>query len=125
MWDQIFKKEEELEYQKWLKTIIPLHLNKKSSLVRKEVATLLAIVNDNRSWDMFHELLLKKMSISSWVNTSLRRYAANSISERQINTLKRHSSHHSAKHMTEMRKAMRAGSTFTAAHKKAMKKVGK
>ena len=38
---------------------------------------------------------------------------------------KRHSAHHTKKHMSEMRKAMRAGSTFTAAHKKAMKKVGK
>jgi|TARA_R110002020_G_scaffold85243_2_gene210528 hypothetical protein len=47
------------------------------------------------------------------------------ITERQKGLLKRHSVHHSAKHMTEMRKAMRSGKTFTAAHKAAMKKVGK
>lgn len=87
MWDKIFKKEVELEYHEWLKTIIQLHFNKKSSLIKKEVATLLAIVCDNRSWDIFNELLLKKMSLSGWVNSSLRSYAANSITERQINTL--------------------------------------
>ena len=39
-------------------------------------------------------------------------------------TLKKHSVHHSAKHMAMMRKEMKAGASFTAAHKKAQKKVG-
>jgi len=47
-----------------------------------------------------------------------------SLTERQKNTLKKHSKHHSAKHMTMMRKEMRAGKSFSAAHKKAQKKVG-
>jgi len=47
------------------------------------------------------------------------------LTDRQKETLKNHSNHHSAKHMTMMRKLMREGSTFTAAHKKAMKEVGK
>lgn len=47
------------------------------------------------------------------------------LTQRQQNALKRHSVHHTRKHMTEMRKAMRAGKTFTAAHKLAMKKVGR
>tara|TARA_R100000781_G_scaffold48042_1_gene32146 strand:- start:1238 stop:1399 length:162 start_codon:yes stop_codon:yes gene_type:complete len=47
------------------------------------------------------------------------------LTERQKNTLKKHSVHHTAKHMTMMRKLMKGGSTFTAAHKEAMKKVGK
>ena len=47
------------------------------------------------------------------------------LTKRQEATLKRHSEHHTKKHMTEMRKMMRAGKTFTAAHKAAMKKVGK
>jgi len=47
------------------------------------------------------------------------------LTKRQQTALKRHSVHHTAKHMTEMRKAMKEGSTFTTAHKKAMKKVGK
>jgi hypothetical protein len=47
------------------------------------------------------------------------------LTKRQKDTLKKHSVHHSAKHMTMMRKLMRAGETFTAAHKKAQKKVGK
>tara|TARA_Y100001972_G_scaffold127523_1_gene184589 strand:+ start:178 stop:339 length:162 start_codon:yes stop_codon:yes gene_type:complete len=51
--------------------------------------------------------------------------AKKQLTKRQQDTLKRHSVHHTPKHMTEMRKLMRAGKTFTAAHKAAMKKVGK
>ncbi len=47
------------------------------------------------------------------------------LTQRQKNTLKKHSVHHTAKHMSMMRRLMREGSTFTAAHKKAMKEVGK
>ena len=47
------------------------------------------------------------------------------LTERQKTTLKKHSKHHTAKHMTEMRKLMRGGKTFTQSHKIAMKKVGK
>ena len=43
----------------------------------------------------------------------------------QKDALKRHSPHHTAKHMTEMKKHMKKGKTFTQAHKIAMKKVGK
>ena len=39
--------------------------------------------------------------------------------------LKRHKVHHTAKHMSEMRKSMRAGKTFKEAHRAAMRKVGK
>ena len=47
------------------------------------------------------------------------------LTKRQKDTLSRHKKHHTSKHMTMMRKLMKGGSTFTAAHKKAMKKVGK
>ena len=47
------------------------------------------------------------------------------LTKKQQATLKKHSAHHSAKHMTEMRKAMRSGKSFTQAHKTAQKKVGK
>ncbi len=39
--------------------------------------------------------------------------------------LKKHSKHHSAKHMKQMKAEIKRGSSFTAAHKKAMRKVGK
>ena len=39
--------------------------------------------------------------------------------------LKEHSKHHSAKHMAMMKKDIKAGMSFTAAHKKAQKLVGK
>jgi len=47
------------------------------------------------------------------------------LTKRQKDTLKKHSVHHTSKHMAMMRRLMREGSTFTTAHKKAMKKVGK
>ena len=39
--------------------------------------------------------------------------------------MKKHREHHTKKHMDMMTKSMRAGKTFTQAHKEAMKKVGK
>mgnify|MGYP003301525149 CR=1 FL=1 len=47
------------------------------------------------------------------------------LTDRQKAALKPHAKHHTAKHMTAMRKAMRKGKTFTQAHKLAMKKVGR
>ena len=47
------------------------------------------------------------------------------LTDKQKSTLKKHSVHHSKKHMTMMKKEMRAGKSFTAAHKKAQKIVGK
>ena len=47
------------------------------------------------------------------------------LTKRQQATLKKHSVHHTAKHMTEMRKLMRSGKSFTQAHKSATRKVGK
>mgnify|MGYP003653316130 FL=1 len=47
------------------------------------------------------------------------------LTEQQKNTMKKHSEHHSAKHMSEMKKAMISGKTFTQAHNIAQKKVGK
>ena len=46
------------------------------------------------------------------------------LTKRQEETMKRHSKHHSSKHMKEMRSLMLKGSTFGAAHKIAQKKVG-
>ena len=47
------------------------------------------------------------------------------LTERQEQTIRKHSKHHTPGHMKFMRKAMMEGKTFTAAHKAAMKKVGK
>ena len=47
------------------------------------------------------------------------------LTPKQQATLKKHSVNHSAKHMAMMRKEMRAGTSFTQAHKKAQKMVGK
>jgi hypothetical protein len=48
-----------------------------------------------------------------------------SLTTRQEASMKRHSKNHSAKHMRYMKNLMMKGSTFTAAHKKAQKAVGK
>tara|TARA_R100000654_G_scaffold13879_2_gene30040 strand:+ start:547 stop:744 length:198 start_codon:yes stop_codon:yes gene_type:complete len=47
------------------------------------------------------------------------------LTARQQTALDRHAKHHTSKHMAMMRREMRSGSTFTEAHKKAKKKVGK
>ena len=47
------------------------------------------------------------------------------LTARQTAALARHKKHHTQKHMTEMRKLMKAGKTFTESHKSAMKKVGR
>ena len=48
-----------------------------------------------------------------------------SITKRQEASMKRHSKHHSAKHMRYMKNLMMKGDTFRSAHKKAQAKVGK
>ena len=40
-------------------------------------------------------------------------------------TMKKHSKHHSAKHMKQMKDDLKKGDSFTKAHKKTLKKVGK
>tara|TARA_R110002020_G_scaffold165813_2_gene353527 strand:+ start:388 stop:555 length:168 start_codon:yes stop_codon:yes gene_type:complete len=47
------------------------------------------------------------------------------LTKRQESALQKHSVHHTKTHMSEMKKLMRSGKTFTQAHKEAMKKVGK
>ena len=47
------------------------------------------------------------------------------LTDRQKATLKKHSSHHTKKHMDMMKRLMRNGVSFTEAHKKAQKAVGK
>ena len=47
------------------------------------------------------------------------------LTKRQQTTLKRHSKHHTRKHMAFMRREMRKGKSFTAAHRAAKRKVGR
>jgi hypothetical protein len=47
------------------------------------------------------------------------------LTTRQKNLLKKHSEHHSDKHMEMMKRLMRQGVSFTEAHKRAKKKEGK
>ena len=46
------------------------------------------------------------------------------LTKRQQETMKKHSKHHTKKHLQEMTNAMLKGSSFTASHKAAQKKVG-
>ena len=59
------------------------------------------------------------------VDELMKTKAKKSLTKRQMNALKRHSKHHTAKHMSMMRRLMRGGKTFTESHKQAMKKVGR
>ena len=48
-----------------------------------------------------------------------------SLNNRQINAMKRHSKHHTAKHLKEMVYLMNRGKNFTESHRIAIRKVGK
>lgn len=56
---------------------------------------------------------------------SAKKVVKGKLSESQMKKLKEHSQDHSAKHMAMMRKDMKAGMSFTKAHNKAKKMVGK
>ena len=56
--------------------------------------------------------------------TKIKSKKKKALTQRQKNTLKRHSVHHTKQHMTKMRKLMKGGKTFTQAHKIAMRTVG-
>jgi len=47
-----------------------------------------------------------------------------SLTKRQQDVMKKHSKHHTGKHMKSMTAMMKRGKTFTQAHKAAQKKVG-
>ena len=47
------------------------------------------------------------------------------LTKRQQDVMKKHSKHHTGKHMKSMTAMMKKGKTFTQAHKAAQKKVGK
>jgi len=47
------------------------------------------------------------------------------LNKRQIGAMKRHSKHHTAKHIRAMAVAMRKGKTFRESHMIAMKKSGR
>ena len=47
------------------------------------------------------------------------------LTQRQKDTLKRHSKHHTQKHIAEMTRLMKQGKTFGESHIVAQKKVGK
>jgi len=46
------------------------------------------------------------------------------LTKRQQETMKRHGEHHTAKHLRDMLKRMKKGTSFTAAHKASQKAVG-
>ena len=49
----------------------------------------------------------------------------NGLTTRQSNAMKKHSKHHTVKHLRSMVNAMKQGKTFTQSHKIAMNRVGK
>tara|TARA_R110002012_G_scaffold321909_1_gene552214 strand:+ start:391 stop:570 length:180 start_codon:yes stop_codon:yes gene_type:complete len=51
--------------------------------------------------------------------------SVSSLTTRQANAMKKHSKHHTAKHIRAMVTSIKNGKTFTQSHKIAMKKVGK
>ena len=52
------------------------------------------------------------------------RFKKKALTKRQEGAMKRHSKHHTTKHMKYMKRRMLMGDTFRQAHKKAQKQVG-
>ena len=48
-----------------------------------------------------------------------------SLTKKQQQSMKKHSKHHTKKHIQYMTNSIKRGSTFTKAHKNAQQKVGK
>ena len=59
------------------------------------------------------------------VDTTVKGVKFVKVTKQQAQALRRHSKHHTKKHMEEMRRLMAAGKTYTRSHELAMKKVGK
>lgn len=57
--------------------------------------------------------------------TKIKGVNVDSLNKRQQAAMKRHSVHHTAKHIKSMVGSIKRGKTFTQSHKIAMKKVGK
>jgi len=68
---------------------------------------------------------LKGMKVIKKKNPDVKGVSTDGLTTRQADTLKKHSVHHTAKHIEVMVKAMRNGSTFSESHKMAQKSVGK
>jgi len=66
-----------------------------------------------------------KGTYGSKVGRPSKKNTSRPLTIRQRESLKRNAKHHTTKLMSSMRKEMRAGKTFSAAHKIAMKKVGR
>ena len=68
----------------------------------------------------------KKMATGKKVKKVMIKGAdVSALTTRQQATMKKHSVHHTGKHMKVMTTMMKKGKTFTQAHKAAQKKVGK
>ena len=62
---------------------------------------------------------------SKKVESGTPKKSGSDLSDEQIAKLSRHKFSHTSKHISMMRKDMKAGMSFTAAHNKAMEEVGK
>ena len=59
------------------------------------------------------------------VKASSIRSVIKGLNTRQKKTMRKHARHHSLRHMRQMASAMKKGATFSQAHTKAMRSVGK
>jgi hypothetical protein len=57
--------------------------------------------------------------------TKIKGVSMSGLNQRQIGAMKRHSKHHTVKHLKSMVSSMKSGKTFKQSHVSAMKKVGK
>jgi hypothetical protein len=67
----------------------------------------------------------KKTKAKGKAPKSVKGVSMSGLNMRQANAMKKHSKHHTAKHLRIMANAMKKGKSFSESHKMAQKKVGK
>tara|TARA_R100000781_G_scaffold8669_2_gene7713 strand:+ start:70 stop:282 length:213 start_codon:yes stop_codon:yes gene_type:complete len=67
----------------------------------------------------------KKGTYKSKAPKTIKGVSMSGLTTRQASAMKKHSKHHTSKHLKSMVSAIKKGKTFTESHKLAMKKVGK
>tara|TARA_X000001388_G_scaffold73003_1_gene64225 strand:- start:2481 stop:2672 length:192 start_codon:yes stop_codon:yes gene_type:complete len=63
--------------------------------------------------------------VAAGTNKKIKGVSLAGLNARQQSAMVKHGKHHTAKHLQDMKKRMKKGASFTAAHKQSQKAVGR
>jgi hypothetical protein len=70
-----------------LRVIAEKYRDHSSSLIREQVANIMAQLGDGRAWDIYNELLQKRASVVGWLGINLSKQGQATLSKEQANAL--------------------------------------